>query len=181
VARGEIVFNKVTNALTTALKRLNTDKADGPPEAVERTDEPDATTERAMPPDQLHLAVAHETGLWRALDSAYADLLENRTLSCIVCGHKDHRSGFAIHTDECIFGGGLLERYACPSCDCLFGPQKYLDLPEAAVDADYRFLYSRYSESDSLENELRTFRSLSPSKSGAYVNWGCGGAWSQDD
>ena len=60
----------------------------------------------------------------------------------------------------------------------MFGPQKYLDLPEAAVDADYRFLYSHYSESDSSETEIRTFEAMEPRRTGVYLDWGCGGVWS---
>ena len=34
-------------------------------------------------------------------------------------------------------------------------------------------------ESNSTENELRTFRSLGPQLSGLYLDWGCGGPWSR--
>jgi SAM-dependent methyltransferase len=78
-----------------------------------------------------------------------------------------------------MFGGGKLERYVCPACDCIFGPQKYLDLREDFVERDYKILYARYSEGDSTENELRTFKSLGPQPSKLYLDWGCGGAWSR--
>jgi SAM-dependent methyltransferase len=60
----------------------------------------------------------------------------------------------------------------------VFGPQKYLDLEENFVDLDYRLLYSRYSESDSSPNEIKTFHSLAPKHDGLYLDWGCGGEWS---
>ena len=102
------------------------------------------------------------SAFWRAIDRVYAVLLPKMELRCIVCGFQDGRSGFKTLSSKCIFGGGSLERYQCPSCDAIFGPQKYLDLDEDFVSSDYRLLYSRYSESDSTTNEIRTFRSLSP-------------------
>src|SRR5262249_4611821 len=74
--------------------------------------------------------------------------------------------------------GGVLERYKCPSCDTIFGPMKYLDLPEELVSADYALLYSRYAEADLTEVETHAFHSLNPRKDGRYLNWGCG-AWSK--
>lgn len=129
--------------------------------------------------DPLSLALDHERHLWNTIDELYDQILPESVLTCIVCDHSDRRVGFATHHDHCVFGGGRLERYECPSCGCIFGTKKYLDLPEAAVDADYRFLYSRYSESDSTANELRTFQSLMPEKDGLFLDWGCGGAWSK--
>jgi hypothetical protein len=141
---------------------------------------PDNQPERITPmADPLSLALDHERHLWNTIDGLYDQILPGSILCCIVCEHSDHREGFGIHHDTCVFGGGRLERYECPACGCMFGTKKYLDLPEAAVDADYRFLYSRYSESDSTDNELRTFHSLMPEKHGVFLDWGCGGAWSQ--
>jgi hypothetical protein len=127
----------------------------------------------------VQYALEHARHLWTALDHAYERVLPGLTITCIVCGHADKRDGFGIHVDTCVFGGGRLERYLCPSCGCIFGPQKYLDLSDAAVDADYRFLYSYYSESDSSETEIRTFESLAPRRTGLYLDWGCGGVWSR--
>jgi hypothetical protein len=116
---------------------------------------------------------------WRTIDRIYSANLPNREIGCIVCDYRDKRGGFEIHLSQCIFRGGELERYKCPQCECIFGALKYLDLDETFVNLDYRFLYSRYSESDSTCNEIRTFNSLRPEKSGLYLNWGCGGAWSR--
>ncbi len=63
-------------------------------------------------------------------------------------------------------------------CDAVFGPQKYLDLPEEFVSQDYVLLYTHYAEINSTENEIRTFRSLDPKPGGLYLNWGCG-TWSE--
>jgi hypothetical protein len=93
-----------------------------------------------------------------------------------VCGHSDKRSGFEILTSQCIFDGGKLERYKCPTCDCVFGAQKFLDQPDSMVDLDYRLLYSRYKEGDTADVEIWAFNSLKPEKSKPYINWGCG-AW----
>jgi len=115
---------------------------------------------------------------WMALDRAYEATLPHRELICIVCGHTTLRSGFAVLTDRCIFGGGTLERYQCPACDAIFGPQKCLDLSEEFISLDYSILYSRYAETDSTNSEIRTFRSLTPRCGGLYLNWGCG-TWSR--
>jgi hypothetical protein len=56
---------------------------------------------------------------------------------------------------------------------------KYLDLDEAFISRDYRVLYSRYSEGDSTENEIRTFHSLQPERGATYLDWGSGGPWSR--
>jgi hypothetical protein len=118
-------------------------------------------------------------GFWKALDVAYEAISPHRPLCCVVCGHAAGRDGFEIREDRCYFGGGKLERYACPACDCVFGPQKYLDLDEAFVVRDYQVLYSRYAEGDSTENELRAFRALEPDKGGRYLDWGAGGGWNR--
>lgn len=122
------------------------------------------------------LEVFSVQGFWASIDRAYETLLPKMQFRCIVCDHCDGRSGFKIFSSKCQFGGGHLERYQCPKCDAIFGPQKYLDLDEAFVNRDYDILYSRYSESDSTNNEIKTFRSLSPRRGGLYLNWGCG-AW----
>jgi SAM-dependent methyltransferase len=116
---------------------------------------------------------------WSALDAAYEHILAHRPLSCIVCGHTAGRKGFEVREDRCYFGGGRLERYVCPDCDCVFGPQKYLDLDEAFVGRDYQVLYSRYAEGDSTENELRAFRALKAEPGGRYLDWGAGGGWNR--
>lgn len=116
---------------------------------------------------------------WSVLDKAHEAILAQRPLSCVVCGHTADRDGFEIREDRCYFGGGRLERYVCPGCDCVFGPQKYLDLDEAIVGKDYQVLYSRYAEGDSTENELRAFRALKPEAGGRYLDWGAGGGWNR--
>jgi len=128
---------------------------------------------------QVKLVEAYSVqAFWQAIDHVYDLMLPKMELHCIICDHRDGRSGFAVHVSQCQFGGGLLERYQCPKCDAIFGPQKYLDLRDSFVTADYDLLYSRYSESDSTTNEIRTFLSTSPQSGGLYLNWGCG-AWSE--
>lgn len=129
---------------------------------------------------QVALAEAHfNDAFWKALDSAYDATLKLRQLRCIVCDRTAEWGAWERVVDHCMFGGGKLERYRCPGCDCVFGPQKYLDLDEAFVARDYRLLYSRYSEGDSTANEIRTFESLGPVRNGVYLDWGCGGTWSR--
>lgn len=125
--------------------------------------------------DQLELAEQYSVStFWSALDSLYAITLPGRRLKCIVCDFEALRDGFEQKISECIFGGGKLERYRCPSCDCIFGAQKYLDLRPRLVDLDYRLLYSRYREGNTTQNEIRTFHALNPQQDKAYLNWGSG-------
>lgn len=126
---------------------------------------------------EKHLATVethYRTAFWHALDVAYDASLPHRDITCIVCEHTDRRSGYEIVIDKCIFGGGKLERYRCPTCDCIFGAQKYLDLDDDFVNADYQLLYARYSEGETASNEIRTFHSMSPRKDRIYLDWGCG-------
>jgi hypothetical protein len=83
---------------------------------------------------------------WMALDRAYEATLSRRELKCTVCGTTGLRTDFIVLTEHCIFGGGMLERYQCQVCDAVFGPQKYLDLPEEFVSQDYALLYTHYAE-----------------------------------
>ena len=130
--------------------------------------------------NRLNLIERHfGQGFWRALDAAYETSLPHRVIKCLVCGQEGKRTDFRTATDACMFGGGSLERYFCPFCDCAFGPLKYLDLDEELVASDYELLYSRYSEADSTEHEMRTFRSVAPEKAGTFLDWGCGGSWSK--
>ena len=121
-------------------------------------------------------AVAHH---WRTLDLIYDRELRSRELACIICGESGDRDHFEIVEDQCAFGGARLERYRCPSCECVFGAQKFIDLPPELVDLDYRLLYSRYREGDTTDNEVRTFHSLNPERGKTYLNWGSGGAWNR--
>ena len=113
---------------------------------------------------------------WRIIDRLYEKLLPEMTQKCILCDFESGRESFKILVDKCIFGGGVLERYQCPQCECIFGPRKYLDLDEEFVNLDYRLLYSHYDEGNTTENEVQTFFSLEPKKDGLHLDWGCG-AW----
>ncbi|OYU70466.1 MAG: methyltransferase [Alphaproteobacteria bacterium PA2] len=115
---------------------------------------------------------------WNALDRLEAAVPDDGLASCLACGHAGQTGAFAGRVDECVFGGGRLERLECPECGCVFGPLKYLRTPDALVSADYALLYSFYSEGDSTEEELRAFDLLKPSRDRLYLNWGSG-AWSR--
>jgi len=129
--------------------------------------------------ERLALISSYMTSaIWKALDQAYEPSLNQRDIRCIVCGHTGKRDQYVLKIDKCMFGGGRLERYECPNCDCIFGPLKYLDLDEGFVALDYKLLYTVYSEASSTETERRTFHSLSPIRGATYLNWGCG-AWSR--
>ncbi len=104
--------------------------------------------------------------------------LMNRVPKCIICGFSAPKEIFRIRESECVFGGGRLERYECPECGGVFGPQKMIELSPEMLAREYDELYSTYSESDSTDNEIRAFYALSPKKGGLYLNYGAG-AWSK--
>jgi 2-polyprenyl-3-methyl-5-hydroxy-6-metoxy-1,4-benzoquinol methylase len=54
-----------------------------------------------------------------------------------------------------------------------------LALDEEMLDLDYRNLYRIYSEGNSSESIIRTFQLLKPKKDGVYLDFGCGGEWSE--
>lgn len=99
-------------------------------------------------------------------------------VSCRICGHTAQKNSFEKIVAHCVFGGGSLERFGCPSCGCIFGPLKVLSLTPKQLSDEYVRHYSVYAEGDSTEAELRAFRSLKPDRSGRYLNYGCG-AWSR--
>jgi SAM-dependent methyltransferase len=111
---------------------------------------------------------------WRTVDLLHARDLDEREPRCVVCDHAAPRSAFRRHVAECQFGGGYLERYACPECDAVFGPLKMLDLTPSQLALEYRVLYSYYSEFDATDSEVRAFHACRPVPGGLYLNWGCG-------
>jgi hypothetical protein len=116
--------------------------------------------------------------LWDTLDRVYARTPAAGPVACLACGRSAELSTYAVRVDDCVFGGGRLERLECPRCGCVFGPLKYLQTPDPVVAADYRLLYAHYSEGDSTEEELRAFELLDPQPGKLYLNWGSG-AWSR--
>lgn len=118
------------------------------------------------------------SSFWQVIDRIYEKSLPGSLQKCIICDYEAEREKFEMLVDRCMFGGGILERYRCSQCECIFGPRKYLDLEEEFVDLDYRLLYSRYKEGNTVENEIQTFLSLNPQQAGGlHLDWGCG-AWS---
>lgn len=115
---------------------------------------------------------------WNLLDRVVAGAATVTDVACLACGRSAPVAEFKRREDDCVFGGGRLERLECPGCGCIFGPLKYLAMPEALVAADYRLLYTHYQEGDSTDAELRAFELLAPRRDGLYLNWGSGG-WSR--
>jgi SAM-dependent methyltransferase len=115
---------------------------------------------------------------WNLLDRVIAGAPATTHAACLACGGSALLAAFKVHEDDCVFGGGRLERLECPACGCIFGPLKYLAMPEALIAADYRLLYTHYQEGDSTDAELRAFELLAPRRDGLYLNWGSGG-WSR--
>jgi SAM-dependent methyltransferase len=115
---------------------------------------------------------------WDALDRLYARTETSEDAACLACATLARVSSFPVRTDKCLFGGGKLERLECMTCGCVFGPLKYLQTPDDVISADYRLLYSYYTEADSTDDEIRAFELLDPRPGGLYLNWGSG-AWSR--
>jgi hypothetical protein len=142
-----------------------------------------------MPPSFFSLA-----GLWRAgcrrlrrlrIRAVWfgRDLRQSRQqapafLECPVCLGRGANETYKILVSRCIFGGGALVRHECPRCGVIFGPQKMLVLSPRELDSDYRAHYSCFSEGDTSEAVLETFRQLDPRPGGLYLNYGCG-LWSK--
>jgi 2-polyprenyl-3-methyl-5-hydroxy-6-metoxy-1,4-benzoquinol methylase len=100
------------------------------------------------------------------------------SLACPLCSHTSSYGSFRQLLARCEFGGGEIVRHQCPNCDVIFGPRAMLDLSPDQLAAEYAEHYRYYEESDSLESELRTFKTLDPRPEGTYLNFGCG-KWSQ--
>lgn len=126
-------------------------------------------------------AIARDTirTKWRLvdyLDEQYDDSEE--IIQCGICGHSGLRRDFETKTTECIFDGGELIRYICPNCGVIFGPTKFSRQTLKQFDDDYTIHYTGYHEGDSTEKEKRAFMLLHPTKTGVYLNYGCG-SWSK--
>jgi hypothetical protein len=115
---------------------------------------------------------------WTVMDQLDQVTLPNSIIICPICKKSQIREDYTILISECAFLGGKLERYQCPDCDVIFGPQKMLNLDKTSLKLEYLFLYRFYSEGDTTEFEKRTFFELNPQKTGKYLNFGCG-KWSR--
>jgi hypothetical protein len=116
---------------------------------------------------------------WNLIDALGKNewFLAGRLRRCPLCDHEDFEDSFAIYHTQCHFGGGELIRFQCPACDLIFGADKILQLTDAELTQEYEWHYRVYSEGDSTAQEIRSFHSLNPTKSGIYLNYGAG-AWS---
>jgi hypothetical protein len=116
---------------------------------------------------------------WRTVDLIDQVSGADKPDNCPLCGHKTPLEGFKEVVSKCIFHGGRLLRHECPNCNVIFGPQKMLALDAEMLDLDYRNLYRVYSESNATDSIIRTFHLLKPNKNGVYLDFGCGGEWSE--
>lgn len=115
---------------------------------------------------------------WDIIDALEHGRALDTELSCPLCGHRSEADKFGKFVASCIFGGGELNRYQCPECDVIFGPEKMLRLSGAELSRDYEWHYQVFSEGDSTIQEVRAFHALTPERNGVYLNWGAG-AWSK--
>jgi SAM-dependent methyltransferase len=54
-----------------------------------------------------------------------------------------------------------------------------LSIDDEMLDLEYRIIYRIISEGNTTESVIRTFHLLSPKKNGIYLDFGCGGEWSE--
>ena len=102
----------------------------------------------------------------------------NIEMTCMICGHKAPIRSLKTVETNCIFAGGHLVRYECPECGCIFGARKVLAQSPQELADDYTVHYSGFQEGDSTWKELDAFKLLEPTKSGVYLDYGCG-KWSR--
>ena len=98
-------------------------------------------------------------------------------VDCALCGERHRRDELAIFDSNCIFEGGAIRRFQCPSCDVIFGSEVMLAFDAAALTKEYEWHYQVFEEGDSTEQEVRAFHALKPNKDAIYINWGAG-SWS---
>lgn len=116
---------------------------------------------------------------WRTVDLIEQLSGADKPAVCQLCGEAPGAEGFEEIVSQCVFLGGRLLRHKCPHCDVVFGPQKMFALDAEMLDLDYRNLYRIYSEGNSTASVIRTFHLLNPVKGGTYLDFGCGGEWSE--
>jgi len=116
---------------------------------------------------------------WRAIDLIEQERGIYHPRECVLCGHMEDDIKFEQLTSQCIFQGGRLVRYKCPACDVIFGPTKMLALDDEMLQLEYSLLYSVYSEGDTTSSTIRAFHLLNPTPNGVYLDYGCGGGWSE--
>jgi len=129
---------------------------------------------------KLDTLLQHQTFVrWNLLDDIqHFEKYNNESLLCPLCEFTGKKENFPVYRSSCIFQGGDLIRFQCPSCELIFGSQKMLALTEEALCQDYEWHYRTYSEGDSTEQEVRAFHMLEPKREGIYLNYGSGG-WSR--
>ncbi|MDP3560179.1 MAG: class I SAM-dependent methyltransferase [Legionellaceae bacterium] len=115
---------------------------------------------------------------WRTIDLIEQMSGSHTPSACPLCAHQSDQETFKEIESTCIFHGGRLLRHVCPNCDVIFGAQKMLGLDDEQLDMEYRNIYRIYSESDPSASVIKTFHLLSPKKEGVYLDFGCGGHWS---
>lgn len=116
---------------------------------------------------------------WRTIDLIEQISGSNIPTQCALCGHQFNHHDFEPIAAECVFWGGQLLRHRCLACGVIFGPQKIFQLDSEMLDLDYRNLYEVYSEGNTTDSIIRTFHLLAPKKEGIYLDFGCGGTWSE--
>jgi hypothetical protein len=136
------------------------------------------TVEKSIHKQYKDLLSHHIHARWNIIDFVDEKLVNSSLLCCMICSYSGESSKFKKYFSDCIFLGGALHRFQCPECEVIFGPLKTLNLSKSQLSKEYEYHYQVFEEGDSTESEMRAFHSLSPKKSGVYLNYGCGG-WSK--
>jgi hypothetical protein len=116
---------------------------------------------------------------WRNVDLIDQLTGADKPSICPLCGQDAPLDGFKEIASNCIFHGGRLLRHERPNCNVIFGPEKMFALDSEMIDLEYRNLYRIYSEGNTTNSMVRTFHLLKPKKTGFYLDFGCGGEWSE--
>ena len=115
---------------------------------------------------------------WSAIDKDKSRFKDYK-YKCNICDNEIDTNTAKELNCVCLFGGGILTRYTCPSCGAISGPLKMLTLSKEELDKDYMEHYSLFEEGDTTEDEINTFFRINPQKGKKYLNYGCGGTWSK--
>lgn len=94
--------------------------------------------------------------------------------TCPICGSVVSAPGQIVRRPIGLFDIGPIVRYRCGDCDAVFGPMSVMAMASDRLIAEYKLLYSVYSEPDTTRYQLETFRALRPRQSEKILNYACG-------
>ena len=108
---------------------------------------------------------------WKEIDKNKEN---QHSIHCNICKTEIIINKTKKYFSNCMFGGGILERYQCPKCGVIFGPLKMMNLTNNEFDNEYIEHYKIYKTKDHSSTEIKTFMHLNPNKKNTYINFGSG-------